>query len=84
MCDDVHAVQMCTCTVEPSEKGHHEANKFVPCREVVTISEVKNNTTDMGYIETSALCREVVPISEGPLSEVPSKVPLCICVFTIA
>jgi hypothetical protein len=33
-------------TVEPPNKGHHETNDFVPCR-------------------------EVVPISEGPLSEVP-------------
>ena len=33
-------------TVEPPSKGHFGANSFVPCR-------------------------EVVPISEGPLSEVP-------------
>ena len=33
-------------TVEPTNKGHFGANSFVPCR-------------------------EVVPISEGPLSEVP-------------
>ena len=33
-------------TVEPQNKGHFGANSFVPCR-------------------------EVVPISEGPLSEVP-------------
>ena len=33
-------------TVEPPNKGHFRANSFVPCR-------------------------EVVPISEGPLSEVP-------------
>ena len=33
-------------TVEPPNKGHFGANSFVPCR-------------------------EVVPISEGPLSEVP-------------
>ena len=35
-----------TTTVEPLNKGHFGANSFVPCR-------------------------EVVPISEGPLSEVP-------------
>ena len=33
-------------TVEPPNKGHYGDNDFVPCR-------------------------EVVPISEGPLSEVP-------------
>ena len=29
------------CTVEPLNKGHFGANNFVPCREVVPISEVK-------------------------------------------
>ena len=29
------------CTVEPLNKGHFGANSFVPCREVVLISEVK-------------------------------------------
>ena len=29
------------CTVEPPNKGHFGANSFVPCREVVPISEVK-------------------------------------------
>ena len=28
-------------TVEPLNKGHFGANTFVPCREVVSISEVK-------------------------------------------
>ena len=28
-------------TVEPLNKGHFGANTFVPCREVVPISEVK-------------------------------------------
>ena len=28
-------------TVEPPNKGHFEANRFIPCREVVPISEVK-------------------------------------------
>ena len=28
-------------TVEPLNKGHYGANDFVPCREVVPISEVK-------------------------------------------
>ena len=28
-------------TVEPLNKGHYEAKDFVPCREVVPISEVK-------------------------------------------
>ena len=28
-------------TVEPPNKGHYGANDFVPCREVVLISEVK-------------------------------------------
>ena len=28
-------------TVEPPNKGHFGANSFVPCREVVPISEVK-------------------------------------------
>ena len=28
-------------TVEPPNKGHFGANNFVPCREVVPISEVK-------------------------------------------
>ena len=37
---------MLNTTVEPLNKGHFGANTFVPCR-------------------------EVVPISEGPLSEVP-------------
>ena len=27
-------------TVEPPNKGHFEANSFIPCREVVPISEV--------------------------------------------
>ena len=30
-----------TNTVEPPNKGHFGANSFVPCREVVPISEVK-------------------------------------------
>ena len=29
------------CTVELPNKGHFGANSFVPCREVVPISEVK-------------------------------------------
>ena len=29
------------CTVEPPNKGHFGGNNFVPCREVVPISEVK-------------------------------------------
>ena len=29
------------CTVEPPNKGHFGANSFVPCGEVVPISEVK-------------------------------------------
>ena len=48
--------------MEPPNKGHPGANSFVPCR---PISEVKYGAA------TSVLCREVVPISEGPLSEVP-------------
>ena len=28
-------------TVEPLNKGHYGANDFVPCREVVHISEIK-------------------------------------------
>ena len=32
---------MVLTTVEPPKKGHFEANSFVPCREVVPISEVK-------------------------------------------
>ena len=28
-------------TVEPLNKGHFGANSFIPCREVVPISEVK-------------------------------------------
>jgi hypothetical protein len=59
---------MCRYTVEPLNKGHYEANDFVPRREVVPISEV---TKVQHGVETSVLCREVVPISEGPLSEVP-------------
>ena len=31
----------CVVTVEPLNKGHFGANSFVPCREVVPISEVK-------------------------------------------
>ena len=31
---------VCTSTVEPPNKGHFGANRFVPCREVVPISEV--------------------------------------------
>ena len=54
------------CTVEPPNKGHFGANSFVPCREVVPISEVK---CYHGAV-TSVLCREVIPISEG-LLEVP-------------
>ena len=30
-----------TCTVEPPNKGQFRASLFVPCREVVPISEVK-------------------------------------------
>ena len=56
---------------EPLNKGHYGANDFVPCREVVLISEVKLYTKVYGVgVEASVLCREVVPI-EGPLSEVP-------------
>ena len=29
-------------TLEPLKKGHFGANSFVPCREVVPISEVNN------------------------------------------
>ena len=32
---------VCECKVEPPNKGHFGANSFVPCREVVLISEVK-------------------------------------------
>ena len=32
---------LCPNTVEPPNKGHFGANSFVPCREVVPISEVK-------------------------------------------
>ena len=37
------------------------ANDFVPCEEVVPISEA-NNTLN----RKSIICREFVPISEGP------------------
>ena len=40
---------------------------YVSCREVVSISEVKYT---IHGVETSVHFREVVPISEGPLSEV--------------
>ena len=33
--------QYTSTTVEPPNKGHFGANSFVPCREVVPISEVK-------------------------------------------
>ena len=32
---------LCKITVEPPDKGHYGANDFVPCGEVVPISEVK-------------------------------------------
>ena len=32
-------MKICKHTVEPPNKGHHETNDFVPCREVVLISE---------------------------------------------
>ena len=51
-------------TVEPSNKGHYEANSFFPCREVVPISDVKNTSM-------KCLCREIFPIWEGPLLDVP-------------
>ena len=37
---DLPCVYLVTITVEPPNKGHFEANSFVPCREVVPISEV--------------------------------------------
>ena len=54
-------------TVEPPNKGHFGTNGFVPCREVVPISEVKYYKHGAA---TSVLCREVVPISEVPLGNV--------------
>ena len=46
ICCSTQTGQHSRCTVEPPNKGHFGANSFVPCR-------------------------EVVPISEGPLLEVP-------------
>ena len=37
----VLCTRMNVATVEPPNKGHFGANSFVPCREVVPISEVK-------------------------------------------
>ena len=36
-----HTLLAYTTAVEPSNKGHFGANSFVPCREVVPISDVK-------------------------------------------
>ena len=57
-------------TVEPPNKGHYGANVFVPCREVVPMYNLRGSISMHG-VETRVLCREVVPISEGPLSDVP-------------
>ena len=35
------ATESISITVEPPNKGHYGANDYVPCREVVPISEVK-------------------------------------------
>ena len=43
-------------TVEPLNKGHFGANSFVPCREVVPISEVKY------YTKLLAWCRNKCPL----------------------
>ena len=52
---------------EPLNKGHYGDKYFVPCRE---LSQRSNNTL-------SVLCREVLPISEGLLSEVPDVYSPC-------
>ena len=36
-------------TVEPPNKGHYGANDFVPCREVVPMSEVKQYTKVLAW-----------------------------------
>ena len=52
-----------------SEQGTLWGRRFCPLYWVVPISEVK---IIMHFgVETSILCKEVIPISEGPLSEVP-------------
>ena len=38
----IREVPLKVCTGEPLNKGHFGGNNFVPCREVVLISEVKN------------------------------------------
>ena len=40
-CSQLHLTVILRYTVEPPNKGHFGANSFVPCREVVSISEVK-------------------------------------------
>ena len=41
LCTSVYKTQVFLLyTVEPPNKGHFGANSFVPCREVVPISEV--------------------------------------------
>ena len=55
-------------TVEPPNKGDYGADNCVPCREFIPISEALK-CFSMGLKQV--LCREVIPILEGPLSEVP-------------
>ena len=49
-------------TVEPQNKGHYGANDFVPCREVIPMSEVKQYTKvlawglkQVSFVERSSL-----------------------------
>ena len=54
--------------LEPPNKGHYGTNNlFIPCREVIPMLEV---LISMEFKQVS-LCREVIPMSKGPLSEVP-------------
>ena len=61
--------------MEPPNKGHYgkgDRHHFGPFREVVPISEIEYYTISKSMrVKTSVLCREVVPISESPLLEVP-------------
>ncbi len=71
-------------TAETLNKGHLGISHFVLCEEVVLLSE-EDHCYGKG-VQKSVLSREVVPFSEGPLTEVPlytqlKSLPSTWCVY---
>ena len=57
--------------MEPPNTGHFGAGQVVLCREVVLFSEVQNDYENGTFEKSSFIKIEVIPFSEGPLSEFP-------------